>query len=352
MIALRHPLLKIAALLLILTVLAVATAITAAGQEVDWRTSLILHFEPLTAGSAAGDAYLKSVADALESGWDADAVVVGPLAAEDGGLVLKSDASGWTRLADAARANGAVLIVRVDAPSSKERMSALADWARDSRLRHFILDNGDDHDSDVLRTALDGPSASTTDSAPSTRSWIAASTDAQVTRFDAAIESIPADRFADDAALDRLYADLAVRTAESPRPIIAAVSDVARHDPARVLMAPGALQITIGDQMDNPELWRQVAAFRARHPAVALGDHIPLVNNSFAFARKPADAKVHDTVVVVLGASGHATINVSRVFTDNTMLQDALTGRTAFVSFGMAGFEVGPTGILLIEEAF
>ena len=98
------------------------------------------------------------------------------------------------------------------------------------------------------------------------------------------------------------------------------------------------------------EIVRRILGFRARHPAVASGSHVQLINNVYTFQRSIDDPRRKDAVVVVLGASGRTTVNVSRAFADDALLRDAMTGRTTFVSFGMAIFEADPSGVLLIEE--
>lgn len=110
-----------------------------------------------------------------------------------------------------------------------------------------------------------------------------------------------------------------------------------------LLLMPGGLYI---DGALGP-MGSKIAAFRLRHPAVGAGLHERLINNFYSFRRSIEGV---DDAVVVVGAEGRAAINVSRVFADDTLLRDAVTGATAFVSFGMATFEADPSGIILIEE--
>ena len=95
---------------------------------------------------------------------------------------------------------------------------------------------------------------------------------------------------------------------------------------------------------------REILAFRSRHPAVVSGNHVQLVNNVYTFQRSIDDPRFKDTVVVVLGASGRTTVNVSRAFADDALVRDAITGGTTFVTFGMAMFDADPSGVVLIEE--
>ncbi len=93
-----------------------------------------------------------------------------------------------------------------------------------------------------------------------------------------------------------------------------------------------------------------IAAFRLRHPSIAEGDHVPLINADYSFHRSLSGRGGNDRVVIVFGANGTSSINVSRAFADDALLHDAMTGQTAFVSFGMASFDAHPSGVILIEE--
>lgn len=93
-----------------------------------------------------------------------------------------------------------------------------------------------------------------------------------------------------------------------------------------------------------------IAAFRLRHPSIAEGDHVPLINADYSFYRSLSGRGGDDHVVIVFGANGTTSINVSRAFADDALLRDAMTGQTAFVSFGMASFDAHPSGVILIEE--
>jgi hypothetical protein len=55
-------------------------------------------------------------------------------------------------------------------------------------------------------------------------------------------------------------------------------------------------------------------------------------------------------VVVVLGAEGRTRVNVSAVIPDNTILRDAYSGQTAFVSYGMVYVDAGNGAPVLLEE--
>ena len=98
------------------------------------------------------------------------------------------------------------------------------------------------------------------------------------------------------------------------------------------------------------EHWQILGQFRHRHRAVGAGMHQRLVNTQYAFARSYKDADMEDHVIVVTGASGRTTLNVSRIFPDDLWLRDAYTGRSATVSYGIVTFNAHPNGVILIEE--
>ena len=144
----------------------------------------------------------------------------------------------------------------------------------------------------------------------------------------------------------------------------------------RLLLAPGAVQVFYGDETARPkgpvisdiqqqsrspmnwdaidpnvlEHWQILGQFRHRHRAVGAGMHQRLVNTQYAFARSYKDADMEDHVIVVTGASGRTTLNVSRIFPDDLWLRDAYTGRSATVSYGIVTFNAHPNGVILIEE--
>ena len=113
-----------------------------------------------------------------------------------------------------------------------------------------------------------------------------------------------------------------------------------------LMLSPGTVYVDgTGD-----DVLEVIEDFRRRHPAVVSGEHERLVNASYAFQRSLARPR-GDRVVVVMGAEGRTAVNVSRVFSDDVILRDAMTGKTAFVSFGMATFDAHPSGLILIEES-
>ena len=140
---------------------------------------------------------------------------------------------------------------------------------------------------------------------------------------------------------EQAYAD--ALTSEEP---VTVVDFGAEPAPYPLLLLPDSIRV----EGELDELARKILDFRYRHPAIASGEHTPLVNSSYSFQRVLNASPSIDAVVVVVGAEGRTTVNLSRAFPDDAYLQDAMTGRTAFVSFGLATFEADASGILLIEE--
>ena len=293
-------------------------------REPDWRSALILRFDPPAHTPAADPSggYLSAVTRALESGLvasiGADAISVGPLFASgtdpapgrvssaiDPSLGSNED---WELLVAAAGRAGVPIIIT------------------------FPKSSGQGHQPVRIAGASNNPS------------------------FDAFVDELPLEELEDIHSLKTLYKSLSERIASARHPIITSSPIPPGSTPlaARVLLLPGAVQFTApapGSGSENGELWRLVAAFRRRHPAVGTGEHEDLANNTYSFARTSNDRNVDDAVIVALTASGTTTLNVSRVFADNTLLHDAVTGSTAFVSFGMATFAADASGVMLIEEA-
>lgn len=190
----------------------------------------------------------------------------------------------------------------------------------------------------------------------------------------------------DPDALDSLYAAYAGRLNADPS--FNVLTYVSSHDThlfdrddlidagTRLFLLPGAVQIFYGDETARPpgpagsdpqqatrspmnweavdrdvlDHWRRLGQFRRRHPAVGAGLHQRLVNQAYTFGRSYRDATLEDHVVVVLGASGRTTVNVSRLFPDDVPVRDAYTGQTTYVTFGMATFDAHPNGVILIER--
>jgi len=128
---------------------------------------------------------------------------------------------------------------------------------------------------------------------------------------------------------------------------------------AALLLAPGGVQIFYGDESARPvgyeprtdsqqgtrsdmnwaspdpqvlAHWRKLGSFRARHVALAKGEHKMLGQAPYVFSR--VDAGSGDRVVVAMGVTGEVTLSVASVFADGQTLRDAYSGRTAVVAQG------------------
>ena len=141
-----------------------------------------------------------------------------------------------------------------------------------------------------------------------------------------------------------------------------------------LLLAPGGVQIFYGDETARPPgpivpsdpqqatrsdmnwdsvdtavlgHWRKLGSFRARHVALARGQHVKLADAPYAFSRKTAD----DRVVVALGAKATLKLPVDGVFADGTLVRDAYSGATATVTGGTVEVTADPSGVVLLEAA-
>lgn len=113
-----------------------------------------------------------------------------------------------------------------------------------------------------------------------------------------------------------------------------------------LMLLPGGLYL----EGRGDDTAAKIEAFRLRHPAVGAGAHEQLVSPVYSFHRSLRRGNLQDDVVVVMGAVGTTAVNVSRAFEDDVVVRDAVTGQTAFVSFGRVSFDADPSGIILIEE--
>lgn len=145
---------------------------------------------------------------------------------------------------------------------------------------------------------------------------------------------------------------------------------------AAFMMLPGPLQVYYGeesgrnmpsggssmsdlrsfmnwDSVDEElkDLWEMLGQFRNRHPAIGGGEHVKLLDSPYAFSRQLDFGQYRDAVVVVFGAKGRVRLNVSREFPDDALVRDAVTGKSAVVSFGMISLPADESGLMLIELA-
>ncbi len=186
------------------------------------------------------------------------------------------------------------------------------------------------------------------------------------------------------ARLDAIYAEYAKALAAPATHNV--LSYISSHDTklfdrralidggTALLLAPGGVQIYYGDETArapgpmvasdpqqatrsdmnwdsaDPEVlahWRKLGAFRARHVALARGEHRKLSDAPYVFAR------VHpgDRVVVAVGAPAGAPVKlpVQGIFDDGAMLRDAYGGGTATVAGGVVEVTPDARGIVLLE---
>ncbi|WP_455715850.1 starch-binding protein [Anaerosporobacter sp.] len=143
-----------------------------------------------------------------------------------------------------------------------------------------------------------------------------------------------------------------------------------------LLLAPGAVQIFYGDETARPldflnctytdqkyrsdmnwnsinqtvlAHWQKLGQFRDKHIAIGAGQHKLINSSPYTFSRTYDENGITDGVIVVVGASGATTVDVSSVFGDGTLLTDYYTGAQAKVSNGKVTFTAGTNGVILIE---
>ena len=73
-------------------------------------------------------------------------------------------------------------------------------------------------------------------------------------------------------------------------------------------------------------------------------------SRAYTFVREFSNDATCDAVVVVVGASGSTTVDVSSVFAESTPLRDAYMNNTATVSGGTVTFVAASQGVILIER--
>jgi len=117
------------------------------------------------------------------------------------------------------------------------------------------------------------------------------------------------------------------------------------------LLLPGAVALPSVGSSAQQSSWADVVDFRIRHPAVGAGSHQMIAAEPYTFQRTYRSGNIADDVIVVLGAEGRTRVNVSAAFPDDGFVRDALTGSTAFVSFGYVSLTPGESGMLLLELA-
>ncbi|MGM0502222.1 MAG: alpha-amylase family glycosyl hydrolase [Bacillota bacterium] len=143
----------------------------------------------------------------------------------------------------------------------------------------------------------------------------------------------------------------------------------------RLLLSPGSVQIWYGEEVnkganlkephskfasnsDYPwnnqqqkvlEHWQKLGQFRAKHPAVAVGEQIELAADTYSRTwDSNNDGVLDDKVVIKINASGEEKIKVANVFADGTTVRNYYTGDTAVVSEGTVKF-AAVNDLILIE---
>jgi alpha-amylase len=139
-----------------------------------------------------------------------------------------------------------------------------------------------------------------------------------------------------------------------------------------LLLAPGGVQIYYGDETARPNgpvpssdpqqatrsdmnwanpdaavlaHWRRLGSFRARHVALARGEHERLGSAPYTFARQ--DRASGDRVVVALNVAAGARVPVGRAFADGDRLRDAYSGHSLTVSAGQVTVDAAAPAVLL-----
>jgi alpha-amylase len=140
-----------------------------------------------------------------------------------------------------------------------------------------------------------------------------------------------------------------------------------------LLLAPGGVQIFYGDETARPlgvvpasdpqqatrsdmnwsgmdtavlDHWRRLGRFRARHVALAHGEHRQIAAEPYTFSR--IDRASGDRVVVALGLTVAASVTVQGVFADGDTVRDAFSGHTYKVRGGTVQL---PAAMLTLLEA-
>lgn len=148
--------------------------------------------------------------------------------------------------------------------------------------------------------------------------------------------------------------------------------DQLQHGLTALLLAPGGVQIYYGDEtgrqpgpspegdpqqatrsdmnwdsMDKPLLQhvQRLTTFRARHVAIARGEHARLSEQPYVFLRR--DLQRGDQVVIAPQVKGQVSIPVHTVFKDGQKVRDAYSGALLEVQQGKVALEA--QGMVLLE---
>lgn len=98
------------------------------------------------------------------------------------------------------------------------------------------------------------------------------------------------------------------------------------------------------------EHWQKLGKFRERHPAIGAGAHQMITQEPYLFYRSYYQGDFKDLVVIGLDLNkGEKTIDVSKIFENDTRLKDAYSGETATVENGKITIN-SDFNIVLIEK--
>ena len=203
--------------------------------------------------------------------------------------------------------------------------------------------------------------------------------------FDAMINFDFQERGGQYAQPDELFASYAKLQAGKPAQMLSYVSshDTRLHPREQLveagsalLLAPGGVQIYYGDESARPpgpvpssdpqqatrsdmnwanvdakvlDHWRKLGTFRARHVALARGEHAKLGDAPYAFSR--VDAGSGDKVVVAINVTAGAKVAVTGVFADGDQLIDAYSGTRLKVAGGAVAAPAAAPALLLERAA-
>ena len=199
--------------------------------------------------------------------------------------------------------------------------------------------------------------------------------------FDSMINFDFQERSSQYAQPDTLFADYAGLQAGKPAQMLNYISS---HDTRlfprdrlieagnALLLAPGGVQIFYGDETARPDgpvpnsdpqqstrsdmnwdtvnpavlaHWQRLGSFRARHVALARGEHQRLGSTPYSFSR--TDRASGDRVVVGLDVAAGARLAVGSVFAEGAVLTDAYSGRRLVVHGGAVDVPQAAPAVLL-----
>jgi len=96
--------------------------------------------------------------------------------------------------------------------------------------------------------------------------------------------------------------------------------------------------------------WQKLGRFRSNHPSVGAGVHRMISENPYIFQRSYSKKNYTDSVVIGLNLNeGEKELNVSSVFLDGNVLNDAYSGVEVTVKSGIVNVN-SPFSIVLLEK--